>query len=85
MATPGTLPPTRVPTPTPNAQGTPVPASEPLQGTLLDDRLLSPIIGASFPYRVYLPPDYQHSPQKRYPVLYMLHGGGGRHEGHRRA
>ena len=77
VATPGTLPPTRVPTPTPSAQGTPVPASEPLQGTLLDDRLLSPIIGASFPYRVYLPPDYQHSPQKRYPVLYMLHGAGG--------
>jgi enterochelin esterase-like enzyme len=52
-------------------------ATEPLQGTLLDDRLTSPIIGKSFPYRVYLPPDYQHSPQKRYPVLYMLHGAGG--------
>jgi enterochelin esterase-like enzyme len=39
--------------------------------------VLSPIIGESFPYRVYLPPDYLHSPQRRYPVLYMLHGAGG--------
>jgi enterochelin esterase-like enzyme len=52
-------------------------ASEPLQGLLLDDRLFSPIIGASFPYRVYLPPDYLRSPSRRYPVLYMLHGAGG--------
>ena len=61
----------------PSVRGTPVAASEPLQGLLLDDRLLSPIIGEGFPYRVYLPPDYLHSPQRRYPVLYMLHGAGG--------
>jgi enterochelin esterase-like enzyme len=54
-----------------------VKASEPLQGFLLDDHLTSPIIGDSFPYRVYLPPDYLSSPQRRYPVLYMLHGAGG--------
>jgi enterochelin esterase-like enzyme len=65
------------PSPTPSLHGTPVAASEPLQGTLLDDQLLSPIIGAGFTYRVYLPPDYVHQPQKRYPVLYMLHGAGG--------
>src|ERR1041385_4240509 len=65
------------PSPTPSLRGTPVAASEPLQGTLLDDQLLSPIIGAGFTYRVYLPPDYVHQPQKRYPVLYMLHGAGG--------
>jgi len=76
VAVPGTLAPTPIPTPTPSAQGTPVAASEPLQGMLRDDRLLSPIIGASFPYRIYLPPDYLRS-QKRYPVLYMLHGAGG--------
>jgi enterochelin esterase-like enzyme len=63
--------------PTPSVRGTPVKVSEPLQGTLVDDRLNSPIIGQSFAYRVYLPPDYQHSPQRRYPVLYMLHGAGG--------
>src|SRR6266852_1810830 len=73
VAAPGTaVPPTAVPTAIPSVRGTPVPASEPLQGTLLDDRLTSPIIGGSFPYRVYLPPDYLRSPQRRYPVLYML-------------
>jgi enterochelin esterase-like enzyme len=64
-------------TPAPSVRGTPVSASEPLVGLLLDDRVLSPIIGESFPYRIYLPPDYLHSPQRHYPVLYMLHGAGG--------
>ncbi len=76
-AVPGTAVPTLLPTAAPSVRGTPVEASEPLQGLLLDDRLTSPIIGGTFPYRVYLPPDYQHSPQRRYPVLYMLHGAGG--------
>ncbi len=69
-----TLPP---PTPTPSIKGTPVTVSEPLQGTLLDDRLISPIIGESFFYRIYLPPNYARDGQRRYPVLYMLHGNGG--------
>ncbi len=75
------VPPTEQPlptaTPTPTLSGTPVVASEPLQGFLLDDSLDSPIIGESFKYRIYLPPDYPSSPQRRYPVLYMLHGAGG--------
>src|SRR5258708_5473174 len=62
---------------TPTIKGTPVAASEPLQGFFLDDRFYSPIIGESFVYRVYLPPDYVRSPQRHYPVLYMLHGNGG--------
>ena len=57
--------------------GTPVTVTEPLQGLLLDDELSSPIIGESFPYRVYLPPDYLASTQRHYPVLYLLHGTGG--------
>jgi enterochelin esterase-like enzyme len=65
------------PTATPSIKGTPVAVSEPLQGTLLDDRLLSPIIGESFFYRIYLPPNYTHDSERRYPVLYMLHGNGG--------
>ncbi|MGC1461273.1 MAG: alpha/beta hydrolase-fold protein [Terracidiphilus sp.] len=28
-------------------------------------------------YLIYLPPDYEKSPSKRYPVLYYLHGGAG--------
>src|SRR6266702_1500883 len=55
-----TPPPTSPPraTPSPAVRGTPIAASEPLQGVLLDDWLLSPIIGESFKYRIYLPPDY---------------------------
>ncbi|MBV9893333.1 MAG: hypothetical protein JO020_04105 [Chloroflexi bacterium] len=64
-------------TPTPALTGTPVLASEPLQGFLMDDIFDSPIIGEAFKYRVYLPPDYLSSPRRRYPVLYMLHGAGG--------
>ncbi len=77
VAAPRIALPTLIPTPAPSVRGMPVAASEPLQGLLLDDRLTSPIIGESFPYRIYLPPDYQRSPQKRFPVLYMLHGAGG--------
>jgi enterochelin esterase-like enzyme len=72
--TPGVAP---AATPTPTLRGEPVVVSEPLQGFLLDDRLNSPIIGESFPYRVYLPPDYVRSPQRLYPVVYLLHGNGG--------
>ena len=57
--------------------GSPATVSEPLQGFLRDEKLTSPIIGDTFTYRVYLPPDYLRSPQRRYPVLYMLHGAGG--------
>ena len=44
---------------------------------LQDDSLFSPIIGESFKYRIYLPPDYLHAPDRHYPVLYLLHGTGG--------
>ena len=63
--------------PPPSIGGALVAVSEPLQGLLLDDRLDSPIIGESFVYRIYLPPDYMQVPERRYPVLYMLHGTGG--------
>lgn len=77
IATLAIVPATATATPAPSVRGTPVAASEPLLGLLLDDRVLSPIIGESFPYRVYLPPEYLHAPQQHYPVLYMLHGAGG--------
>jgi enterochelin esterase-like enzyme len=79
VARPGTPRPTEVvvATPTPSLRGKPVSVSEPLAGTLLDDRLSSPIIGETFPYRIYLPPDYLRASQRHYPVLYMLHGAGG--------
>lgn len=67
----------------PSAEATPesspvaVAAAEPILGTIQDDRLPSPIIGDELPYRVYLPPDYETDPSRRYPVVYLLHGAGG--------
>ena len=57
----------------------PVPAGAagvPLAGTLQLGQLRSRQIGRELPYLVYLPPDYLTS-ERRYPVLYMLHGAGG--------
>ena len=56
--------------------GTPTAAAAPLSGTLQDGQLRSGLIGRDLPYRIYLPPDY-FSSDRRYPVLYMLHGAGG--------
>ena len=67
---------TATPTPAPSVRGTPVAAAEPLQGMVLEDQLFSPIVQMTLPYRVYLPPEYLKS-QRRYPVLYLLHGTGG--------
>jgi enterochelin esterase-like enzyme len=35
-------------------------------------------MGRERTYGVSLPPDYQQSPQKRYPVIFLLHGGNGK-------
>lgn len=44
---------------------------------MLVERLMySPVLGREMPYDVYLPPGYDQG-STRYPVLYMLHGGGG--------
>lgn len=45
-------------------------------GTVYDDMsMTSQILQGERKYAVYLPPDYETS-QRRYPVLYLLHGGG---------
>ncbi len=48
----------------------------PLKGTLQEHTFYSPELDADMPYLIYLPPDYG-SAERRYPVLYMLHGRGG--------
>ncbi|MBV9581600.1 MAG: OpgC domain-containing protein [Chloroflexi bacterium] len=50
-----------------------------IQGTLLEPEFQSAALNAKQRYFIYLPPNYQTSGQ-RYPVLYMLHGEGGRSE-----
>jgi len=44
-------------------------------GRLMDGTMHSATLSMDLPYRVYLPPGYNSS-GARYPVLYMLHGGG---------
>lgn len=38
---------------------------------------LSPTVGGPVGYALYLPPDCQDDPRRRYPVIYWLHGMGG--------
>ena len=49
-------------------------------GTFFDRVFDSAILGRPMPYRVYLPPEYDlpANAGRRYPVLYLLHGNGGR-------
>lgn len=69
--------PTRLPTLTPTPADTPTPTGEPCEQengeVLAFDRFPSEVAGENLRYRVYVPPCYQQS-QRRYPVLYLLHG-----------
>ena len=47
-----------------------------LDGTLIERNFYSSELDRDMPYNIYLPPDY-FTADRRYPVLYMLHGGGG--------
>jgi enterochelin esterase-like enzyme len=44
------------------------------KSTLLDRTFFSPTLGREIPYGIYLPPNYQVDTNRRYPVLYLLHG-----------
>ena len=46
-----------------------------INGTLVERWFYSAELDRDMPYNVYLPPDYDVA-NRRYPVLYMLHGGG---------
>ena len=64
---PPTLTPTLIPTATPLAcwsQG----------GRFVYDSLRSDLLPLPMEYSVYLPPCYDQQPERRYPVLYMIHG-----------
>ena len=37
----------------------------------------SDILGVERNFNIYLPPSFKNNPDKHYPVLYLLHGGGG--------
>ncbi len=43
----------------------------------------SPVVGEDVSYTVYLPDEYESATERRYPVVYWLHGRGGRQDGAR--
>lgn len=69
-------------TPAPGASerptATPLPTAPPTsRSELYIDSFDSTIMGDRMPYMMYLPPGYSDEDDKRYPVLYLLHGWGG--------
>ena len=49
--------------------------------TIIDSRHYSNVFGEIRNYRIFLPPGYFDSPQKKYPVIYFLHGWSQRYFG----
>jgi enterochelin esterase-like enzyme len=77
---PATIPTLATVTPSPTLTITPSPTRTPVvctdtQGEIVEESFVSQLTGGTFHYRVYLPPCYAAS-ERRYPVLYMLHGLG---------
>jgi len=72
-----TATPTRTATPTPiptaTATPTPTPTCTDAHGRVETGSYFSRVLGRDLPLRVYLPPCYGSS-DRRYPVLYLLHG-----------
>lgn len=54
-------------------------AQFPEVGRIEYKKMPSKILGGEREYAIYLPPGYNKNPDKKYPVLYLLHGGGGSH------
>ena len=54
-------------------------ASGPPQATVLDLKHYSQVLGEERNVRVFLPPDYDQTVGKRYPVVYFFHGWGQRY------
>jgi enterochelin esterase-like enzyme len=73
---PATATPLPSPTPAPTFTPTPLPSPTPLACLAQSGRIEqhTQADGAPLPYRIYLPPCYDDLPDRKYPVLYMLHG-----------
>jgi len=54
-------------------------AQMPAMGKVEYKTMPSKILNQDREYAVYLPKSYSTNPEKKYPVLYLLHGGGGSH------
>ena len=49
--------------------------------TIIDSRHYSSVFGEMRNYRIFLPPGYFDNPQKKYPVIYFMHGWSQRYFG----
>jgi enterochelin esterase-like enzyme len=56
---------------------------QPDRSRIEEGKFMSTLLGVEKSYLVYLPAGYDTDPQKRYPVLYLLHGAGDDHTGWR--
>ncbi len=72
--------PTRAPTetPTPLASAIPRVSATCAQDGTVQTLRVDTAAGSSIRFRVYLPPCYEQQPDSYYPVVYLLHGAGGR-------
>jgi S-formylglutathione hydrolase len=52
----------------------------PITGTSLTGSFHSDALGRVMPFTAFLPPDYEAAQERRFPVLYLLHGGASRHD-----
>jgi S-formylglutathione hydrolase FrmB len=71
--------PTGTPASTPTITPTPLPTATPLPGgqsDLFSSEFFSKAMNQNMPFQIYLPPGYRES-QRRYAVVYLLHGWGG--------
>lgn len=49
-------------------------AEEPAAGVIREERFKSSVLSRELAYDIYLPPSYEKSKDRRYPVIYFLHG-----------
>jgi enterochelin esterase-like enzyme len=59
---------------------TPAAAAQATQATILDVSHQSQVFGEQRFFRIFLPPDYDASSPRRYPVVYFFHGWGERYD-----
>lgn len=74
-------PPSKTPAPTEKGTSTPTKSASPTVlacwdegGTIEEGQIRTEILPLPLRYRIYLPPCYHQQPDRRYPVLYLLHG-----------
>jgi enterochelin esterase-like enzyme len=63
---------------TPRAEPVAAPVVQPAVSRIVARTFYSPAMLTERPFEIYLPPTYAQAPDRTYPVLYLLHGDGGR-------